>query len=189
MLIGLALVVCLVSVPLLGGRLGELAELRFGAIPAVVLAILVQVVIVTLVPGGAPWLHQVAHVVSYGLAAWFVWANRRLPGLVVLAAGGAANLAAIAANGGVMPASRGALRAAGLPVEHDAFLNSSAVAHPHLQFLGDVFATPPGLPFSNVFSVGDVLLVMGALILVHAIGGSRPARALSRNRATLVSEQ
>jgi hypothetical protein len=181
MLIGLALVACVLSVPLLGGRLGAIAELRFAAVPAVVIAIGLQVVIITLIPGGSPALHQVAHVVSYCCAGWFVWANRRLPGLALIAAGGACNLLAIAANGGVMPASAGALRAAGRTGHDDAFLNSAAVAHPHLQFLGDVFPTPAALPFANVFSVGDVLLVAGAFVLLLSAGraGRREAAAES----------
>ena len=166
MLIGLALVVCLCAVRLLGGRVTAIADLRFAAVPAVLVAIALQVVIITLVPGGSPALHQLAHVASYCCAGWFLWANRRLPGMVLIAAGGASNLLAIAANGGVMPASAGALRAAGRRAHDDAFLNSAAVAHPHLLFLGDVVPTPSALPFANVFSIGDVLLVAGAFVLM-----------------------
>ena len=76
--------------------------------------------------------------------------------------GGALNLIAIVANGGVMPADPDALAAAGVEQRAGEFANSTAVAHPHLAFLGDVFAVPSSLPVSNVYSVGDVVLVIAA---------------------------
>jgi hypothetical protein len=62
-------------------------------------------------------------------------------------------------------------------VEQEAgdFANSTAVAHPHLSFLGDVFAVPASWPVSNVFSVGDVILVAAALLALHCLCGSRLA--------------
>jgi hypothetical protein len=57
------------------------------------------------------------------------------------------------------------------------FVNSTAVAHPHLSFLGDVFAVPASWPVSNVFSVGDVILVVAALLALHCLCGSRLALA------------
>ena len=40
-------------------------------------------------------------------------------------------------------------------------------------FLGDVFATPASLPIHNVFSIGDGILLIGVLVLVHVACGSR----------------
>jgi hypothetical protein len=48
--------------------------------------------------------------------------------------------------------------------------------------LTDIFAIPAGLPFANVFSVGDVLIAVGIVIAI-AIGmqrgdpGATPARS------------
>jgi hypothetical protein len=72
----------------------------------------------------------------------------------------------IALNGGTLPADPHALAVAGLRDE-PAFANSGPVAHPVLPWLGDVFAVPHGVPFANVFSVGDVLIVGGAVWLVR----------------------
>jgi hypothetical protein len=117
------------------------------------------------------------HLLTYGLAAVWVVANRRTPGIPVIAVGGALNLAAITANDGVMPASAGALAAAGLggpgsaggAAAGDAFANSALVDGARLGWLGDVFAVPAGWPLANVFSVGDVVLVAGlAVLLVRA---------------------
>jgi len=62
-------------------------------------------------------------------------------------------------------------------VDRAAFANSTAVAHPHLSILGDVFAVPASWPVSNVFSVGDVILVVAALLALHCLCGSRLALA------------
>ena len=82
-------------------------------------------------------------------------------------------MVAIVANDGVMPASRGALETAGLDIRSGEFANSDFVDDANLGFLGDVFAIPAGWPGANVFSVGDVLMVLGALLVLHAATGSR----------------
>jgi hypothetical protein len=64
----------------------------------------------------------------------------------------------------------GALRRAGLHPDPGEFTNSGALAHPHLLPLGDVFATPAGMPLHNVFSAGDVLIVVGVALLAHRLG-------------------
>jgi hypothetical protein len=174
-LIGVVLLVCLATVPLAGGRLGALADVRFRAPWLALAAIAVQIVVISILPGGAGWIHHAAHLASYGLIAAFLWANRRLPFLWLAAIGGGLNLAAITANGGVMPADPDALAAAGIEQKAGDFANSTAVAHPHLSFLGDVFAVPSSLPVSNVFSVGDVILVVAALLALHGVCGSRLA--------------
>ena len=72
-----------------------------------------------------------------------------------------------------MPASAGALRAAGLDPASGDFANSDLVRNPHVGFLGDVFAIPAGWPGANVFSVGDAVMVLGAFLVLHAATGSR----------------
>jgi hypothetical protein len=91
----------------------------------------------------------------------------------LVALGGALNLTAIAANGGVMPAAPHALEKAGFALDPEGFVSSGAIAHPQLQFLGDVFWVPSSFPISNVFSVGDVLILLGALLAMHCICASR----------------
>ena len=39
--------------------------------------------------------------------------------------------------------------------------------------LGDVFATPSSWPLYNVYSVGDITIVLGVLVLLHGVCGSR----------------
>jgi hypothetical protein len=176
LLVALALA-CLASVPLAGGRLERLLELRLRAGWAAAAALALQVAITTFARGGDHGLHVALHLASYGFAAAFLVANRRVPGIWALALGGALNLAAIAANGGVMPASRAALAAAGVP-RADGFENSATLAHPHLAWLGDVIAVPAPWGLGNVLSVGDLVLYAGALILLH-----RACRAPARTAA------
>ena len=175
MLIGVLLVLCLASVPLARGRLGALADVRFRAAWLALVAIAGQILIISLLPQGDVWLHHAVHLATYGLIAAFLWANRHIAYLWLAALGGALNLAAITANGGVMPADPDALAAAGVHQQAGDFANSTALAHPHLSFLGDVFAVPASWPVSNVFSVGDVILVVAALLALHCLCGSRLA--------------
>jgi hypothetical protein len=46
-------------------------------------------------------------------------------------------------------------------------VNSAPVADAALGFLGDVLAVPSWVPGAKVFSVGDVLIAVGAAIVVH----------------------
>jgi hypothetical protein len=175
MLIGAAIVVLTVLAALTGGRLRLLAVTRLRWATVAVAGLFAQVVIITIAPGGDADLHQALHVATYALGLAVLVRNRRLPGLPWIATGTALNLAAILANHGVMPASASAMRTAGLDLDPEVFLNSGVVHDPRLWFLGDVFATPAWFPFHNVFSVGDVLIVLGAGLLVHAATGSRLA--------------
>jgi Family of unknown function (DUF5317) len=175
MLIGLVFLALVATVPLAGGRIAALGQLQFRAKGLLVAAIVAQVLIVSIFPNGSATLHHAVHIGTYLVVAVFVVCNRRIPWVWLVALGGALNFAAITANGGVMPASPRALEGAGFALDPEGFVNSGAVAHPHLQFLGDVFWVPSSFPISNVFSVGDVLILLGALLAMHCICASRIA--------------
>src|SRR5919112_1969654 len=100
---------------------------------------------------------------------------------MIIALGGLLNFIAITANGGIMPADRDAVASLGHTTPEGDFANSQILAHPKLQFLGDVFATPASWPLHNLFSLGDIVLVAGVAVLVHAACGSRlvPRRRLA----------
>jgi Family of unknown function (DUF5317) len=170
---------CLLSVPLTGGRLSALADLELRASWAALLAIALQVLIVTVMPEGSHALHAAIHIGTYALAAWFVWRNRRIPGVAVLALGGAMNGLAITLNGGVMPASARAMRIAGVALDGN-FDNSAPVTHPKLLWLGDVIPVPGPWPLGNVLSVGDLLIFAGALVLLHRVCRQPPRSSARR---------
>jgi hypothetical protein len=182
MLLALVYMACLLSVPLARGRLSALADLQLRKPGLAGAAIALQILIVSVLPGDLGPFSQPLHVASYVLLGAFAWANRRLAGVPVVALGGLSNFAAIVANGGVMPADPDALAAAGRTVPKAEFTNSTAVANPKLQFLGDVIATPRSWPIHNVYSVGDLIIVLGVLVLLHVACGSRlvPRRFVAR---------
>jgi hypothetical protein len=165
------LLLCLATVPLTGGRLSALADFKPARTWALWVALALQAAI-TFVGGGPGWLYPAANIASYGFAFVFLWANRGLQGLWLIAAGAASNSLAIVVNGGVMPATRGALESAGLDASGSGFVNSTVVRSPRLAFLGDVFAIPEAFPLSNVFSAGDVCIVVGAAVVLYSICGS-----------------
>jgi hypothetical protein len=92
-------------------------------------------------------------------------ANLRTRGMVVVLLGALSNLAAIVANGGYMPASVEAIQSLGKPVK-PGYSNSSFVPDPALPWLTDIFALPAWLPFTNVFSIGDVLIALGVIVVI-----------------------
>jgi hypothetical protein len=157
---------CVASVPAAGRSLAGLRHLHLRWAWLVPAALALQVGITTLFPEGRPSLHAALHLVSYALAGAFVLANRRVPGVLVLALGGLLNLVAIAANGGTMPAWPAAMAVAGVD-PGPGFANAGAVAHAHLLFLGDVIPVPGPHPLANVLSAGDLLIFAGLLRLLH----------------------
>jgi hypothetical protein len=115
-----------------------------------------------------PGLDAALYALSMLILGVAVWLNRRLPGFVVLGLGWLCNAAVILANGGHMPVAIEALRFAALVPADAGFealrvTNSSLIViGTPLWFLGDVLALPAGVPLANVFSLGDVLIGLGA---------------------------
>lgn len=175
--------VLVASVPLCRGRLGLLSTMRIRYTWVILLALAVQILITVVIPGAQHAALVAAHLGTYALAGFVVWANRRLPGLVLLGIGALLNAVTIALNDGTLPASPRALAAAGLHLDPTAFANSGAVRHPVLAVLGDTMATPSWLPFPNVISIGDLIILAGATVLLHGVTRSAPARYLARATA------
>jgi hypothetical protein len=172
MMLGLFYLAVLATVPLAGGRLTSLADLQLRRSGFALAAIVMQIAIISLLPAGLHGLHRGVHIASYVALGAFAWANRRIAGVSVAALGGLLNFIAITANGGVMPADKDAIASLPQAAKGD-FANSQVLAHPKLQFLGDVFATPASWPMHNVFSVGDVVLLVGIGVLAHVACASR----------------
>jgi hypothetical protein len=155
---------------LAGGRIAGLASLRIRWSPVIMAGLLVQVALFTdLAAQRVGDLGPILYVASTFMVLAAIIRNRAIPGMVVVVAGAACNLAAIIANGGYMPAGRKALEALGETVPA-VYSNSSAVQDPALWPLTDIFALPRWLPWTNIFSIGDVLIGVGiALVIVRAM--------------------
>lgn len=178
-------VVALATVPVSGGLLSRLLDVTLRGFPMLVTALVVQVLVISVVPHLSESVTTSLHLVTYLVALGFVAMNLRLRGMWVVGLGGLMNFIAIAANGGVMPASTSALRASGRRVTTHGFENSTAIHHARLSFLGDAFAMPSSWPLANVFSIGDVLIAVGVAIVIHQACESRLTTAGRRARRAL----
>jgi uncharacterized protein DUF5317 len=159
----------------LGGRLSGLATVDFRWPWLAIGGFLVQLVLfaepVSSIVGD---LGPPLYVASTGAVLVAVIRNIRIPGMALVALGAGANLAAIVANGGFMPASETAFAALGAGGLNPGYTNSTIVPDPALGPLTDVYALPSWLPFANVFSVGDVLIAVGvAIVIVSAMRSGR----------------
>jgi hypothetical protein len=125
-----------------------------------------------------PWTSHVlsgatvaVHVASYGLLLAFAAANLRQPGFAVAALGLASNTLVIFLNHGRMPVALSVWRATGKAsgaITRTGHYNNNVLgsAHTHLAFLGDVLPLPAAVPLANAFSIGDLLLLVGAMVFV-----------------------
>ncbi len=170
-----AFLLLLLTVPLTGGRLSRLASLRVRGIGLICLALGLQIVMTSGADVPRPALVTL-HAASYAVISWALWLNRAVPGLLLIALGGGTNAAVIALNGGTLPARAAALVEAGFPTDPQDFENSGIVADPILPWLGDIMATPSFLPFRNVISLGDLVILLGGAVLLHVTCRTRLAR-------------
>ena len=160
-----------------GGRLTRLAQVSFRYPSLVIFSLALQILIFSSWwnrLGGDPWIPPLYVLSMLILAFWFVL-NFRLPGMVVIGLGLLLNLVAITANGGRMPASPAALELAGkvsrLTNPEDAVHTNSILAseETRLYYLTDIFALPKPFPLANVFSVGDILIALGAMYFLQRV--------------------
>jgi Family of unknown function (DUF5317) len=161
---------------LLGGRLSGFEHLRINRWGLAIVGLVLQ-----LVPsfsiGDAPasTTGPVVLALSYTFLVVFLFSNRWIPGMPVMRIGLLLNLVVVLINGG-MPVQAAAIQRAG---GDPATLAQEAPTKHHLTTdedvlwqLGDVIPIPP--PFSDVVSIGDVLLYGGMVYsIVEIMRGRR----------------
>lgn len=111
-----------------------------------------------------------AYFVSLSVLLVALMLNRRIPGAKVLLLGFLLNFIAISLNGGYMPVSQAARVISGQHALAPGDTENNVVAMgpaTRLEFLGDIFAVPKELPLPNVYSIGDVLIAVGAAYLIY----------------------
>ena len=185
-----AVVVGIVVGFLLGGRLSGLASLDFRWAPLALAGLAVQLLLFSApISDRVGDLGPVIYVGSTAMVLVVVLRNFRIAGMPLVALGAASNMIAIVANGGYMPTSPEAAAAAGR-VEATTYSNSAIVDDAVLTPLTDIFALPTWLPFTNVFSIGDLLIGVGvAMAIVVAMRrGRAPGGAEAADAADAADE-
>jgi Family of unknown function (DUF5317) len=152
----------------LGGRASGLTALRFRWRWAVLAGIVTQVLLFsTPLNEVVGTLGPLIYVASTALVLAAMILNWRITGMPVIALGAVSNLTAIIANRGYMPADPDAMSSLGQTISV-AYSNSVIVRDPALRPLTDIFALPRWLPFANVYSIGDILIAIGIVIVIVA---------------------
>lgn len=162
-----------------GGKLDRLTRVEIRWWPVVLAAVALQFISVgtwtTEAVAGVP-IRQAAFVVTHTLILAVAAANLGLDGFRAVVLGAAVNLVALLANGGLMPVSAEARVAAGHQAALDSLatgamvLGSKGVVLPadqsNLWLLTDILVAPRPLPVTAIFSIGDLLVVLGLGFLI-----------------------
>jgi hypothetical protein len=180
----LAVVLISLAVALLrGGDLRRLADVPITRGWLLLAAFALQAYLVYVPAGKSEGPHDPSawlHIATYILLLAGVWLNRRLPGMVWILAGLLLNLVVIAANGGFMPITPEAVLKLG-HADRVASLEAGQRVHlakdillprnqTRLWPLSDVFVIALGFPLRTAFSLGDILVAVGAfLFLQHTL--------------------
>ena len=164
-----AILIAVIAGWLARGKLTNLARMDLRHIWLVFLAFAIEVGMQWLWSRGNQWLlpwRLYLGGLYYLLLLVFLWLNRRLPGVTLLAIGFLLNFLAIAANGGTMPSIITGLdpelvrqMKAGEWLTYTLLTESSK-----LPWLADVMVQP--WPAVKTFSVGDILISLGVFWLV-----------------------
>jgi len=154
------------------GRIRLLAELDIKSIWIVFIpaAIIITSVIVGQFMEKQLWIKTTGmlHIAATVAFLVFFWANRRLPGMKWFIAGWILNLFPVAFNAGKMPVSKWAASVAGMEkvlANPDMMRHVAMSTSTKFNFLGDIFPSPKPIP--GVFSIGDVLMMIGIFILIQ----------------------
>lgn len=141
------------------GDLWRVAHLRPRWLPLFSVALVLRIASVT-APGDD--FQRLSYALSLWALALVSVANLTLPGARLIAAGIALNSIVVTANGGAMPVASDSVAAAGRNIPLDR-LHLIADADTPLSWLGDIF---PVSLLRSVYSIGDVILAGGVVILI-----------------------
>ena len=190
MILVLAVALSILIALVRGGSLHRLAQVPFkhGWLAFVAIGLQVVAVYTQALESLAAWLF----VLSYAILVGLIWINRRLAGMPIIGLGLALNTLVTAANGGYMPVTPEAVERAGLThlvneLEAGARVLGAkdillARADTRLWFLGDIFVLKG--PWPTVFSIGDVILVLGILVFFQQAMRPRASQGAEAQEAS-----
>jgi len=190
MILGLAVILgLLISLARHQGRaLDRMAAIQLHSVWLVLVALVLQWPLLRM-PTGPTQRFGVQHLLfllSHLLLLLFVWRNRQQIGIQIVGLGVICNLIVILANGGYMPITPETL----VQINPGSTLDQwSANIHygyskdvilsrgnTYLWVLSDILVLPPPFPWPAAFSLGDLIIAIGIIIVLQ--GGSawpRPA--------------
>lgn len=183
-------VIAAIAISLLrGGRLRRIADADLRRPSLLFLGVGVQLlpgILAGSVPAAAGTALLAA---SQGLVLAWVWCNRHLAGMGLVAVGLLLNASVILANGAmpVDPEAIAAIGGSGLPATPGR--HAPLTPDTRLVLLADRWPLPP---LRTVISAGDVVLAAGLIPLVHDLMTTRPAaerRGGHRTRTPATGEQ
>lgn len=160
-----------------GGKIAKLDHLDIRHLWLIPLSLVIQLLIFPLfsphplVSFGTEYLHLLSYLILVG----FVLLNWRIWQILLMGAGMGLNLLVITLNGGYMPASVASLRKAGENGVANSLLAQGTYGNvinmngsTGFDFLGDWLYLPSWIPFSNAFSLGDLLIAIGLIFFFGA---------------------
>ena len=185
-----------------GPVINQITSLPLPWVWLVLLAVVLQYPLLR-APSGPPEQvdqQKVLFLVSHLLLLAFVWRNRRLPGMQIVGLGVLCNLSVILANGGFMPIAPEALVRinpgsslaqwpAGFHYGHSKdliLLRTNTV----LWGLSDWLVLPPPFPWPTAFSLGDLLIAVGIVVLLQGpmtLPRLMPAYAMQAHSPSLIN--
>lgn len=135
-------------------------------------------------------MQQVLFLASHLLLLAFVWMNRRLVGILIVGAGVACNLLVIVVNGGFMPITPETLvqinpgsTAEEWPENTHHGYSKDVIQRQEntaLWALSDILVVPPPFPRPTAFSIGDLIIAAGIIVLLQGT----PVQAGTRSNET-----
>jgi hypothetical protein len=173
-----------------GGSLANVAGLRIRYLPVLFAALLVQIAIFSQIAGTRDIIHRIGpwlYIATLFATLFVMLVNLHIPGMKVIALGAALNALVITANGGFMPSPESALERAGRleyvrqeeaeRASGEYVLSNSTIADDdtRLLVLGDIIPIPKRVPLSNVISIGDIVIAIGAIIAIVRVMQPRGA--------------
>ena len=151
--------------------------LRAPWLALVALALQVPLLRAPLGPTQQVVIAQALFLVSHLLLLTFVWLNRRLVGIQIVGFGVFCNLLVILTNGGFMPIAPQTLVHINpgstldqWPIGYHYGNSKDVILLQHdtvLWVLSDILVLPPPFPWPAAFSVGDVLIALGIVVLLQ----------------------
>ena len=161
-------------------------SLRAPWLALVALALQIPLLRAPFVPTQQVVAAEALFLLSHLLLLFFVWLNRRLVGIQIVGLGVLCNLVVILTNGGFMPITPETL----VRINPGSTLDYWTVGFHYgnskdvillghdtiLWVLSDILVLPPPFPWPTAFSVGDLLIAAGIIVLLQG-PGALPERA------------